>query len=136
MPKPWEGQSLGRGGGEGIFGGLELQDHPGPTAVLHTWPHTPPALGLWLLEGNGSLRVCGALHGAGGLCGASFWGGPGAVCKGPCMGEPSPTSQAVPTASPLWTLPSQAYSPGVGVRSRGAVGSSHTHTPEGEPTAA
>lgn len=129
MPMSWGGQSLGER--EGIFEGLELQDHPGPTPVLHAWPHTSPALGLRLLRGKGSfyrsaVRLCGAVELSmelGGSVELFFGLAPGQWARDPHRTEPSPASQALSTPSPVWTLPSLAYSPGVGVRSCGAVGS-------------
>lgn len=147
QPCPCHGDSRIWGVEEEIFRGLGLQDHPGPAAVPHPWPHIPPALGLRLLGGKASFHgaavgLCGVVELSmelGGLCGAVFWAALGSVGKGPCRGEPSPASQALPTPSSLRTLPSQAYSPGVGIRSCGAEGSGQPPTPtlpEGDPTAA
>lgn len=108
QPCPCHGDSRVWTVEEEIFGGLGLQDQPGPTAVPHVWTHTPPALGLRLLGGKTSFHgaavgLCGVVELSlelGGALWGCFLGCPRGSGQGTMQGGAQPCIPGTPHTKP------------------------------------
>lgn len=128
----------------GFWGYKSTLAHWCPSCIA---PH-PSSSGPGAVEGQGgflqgcswALWGCEALHGAGSAPVGHGTRGSVGLCVGLPPGqwvrvhtgrEPSSAAQALPVPKPFWTLPFQAYSPGVGDKEpRGGGQPPHTTLPK------